>query len=251
MKTLPVWESLSYDGSVYFNPDPSKGQVAGQLKFQYGDTAIYYTMEKTGYESNSNDMRKFRANFTYSYFPRETHSIRYFPSLVKYLDPNRPSVSEEKGSREWVRMRLGETYLLAAEAAGRKGDFDKAAEYINVIRKRAAWSEGEQKDQQIWLFEGGTNDTGSTYDALKVSPADLQGDFIEFILNERGRELLGETNRWEDLVRCELLYDWVKKYNPDAIYIKPYHKLRPIPQKHIDRLNPVGELSEEQNEGYY
>ena len=76
-------------------------------------------------------------------------------------------------------------------------------------------------------------------------------DFIEFILNERGRELLGETNRWEDLVRCELLYDWVKKYNPDAIYIKPYHKLRPIPQKHIDRLNPVGELSEEQNEGYY
>lgn len=91
-------------------------------------------------------------------------------SLVKYLDPSRPSVSEEKGSREWVRMRLGETYLLAAEAAGRKGDFDKAAEYINVIRKRAAWAEGEQKDQQIWLFEGGVNDTKSTYDALKVSP---------------------------------------------------------------------------------
>lgn len=64
---------------------------------------------------------------------------------MKYLDPSRPSVSEEKGSREWVRMRLGETYLLAAEAAGRKGDFDKAAEYINVIRKRAAWAEGEQK----------------------------------------------------------------------------------------------------------
>ena len=251
VSTLPVWESLSYDGNVYFTPDPSKGQIEGELKFQHGDTAIYYTMQETGLASNSDEMRKLRADYTYSYFPREMHSIRYFPSLVKYLDPSRPSVSEEKGSREWVRMRLGETYLLAAEAAGRKGDFDKAAEYINVIRKRAAWAEGEQKDQQIWLFEGGVNDTKSTYDALKVSPADLQGDFIEFILNERGRELLGETNRWEDLVRCELLYDWVKKYNPDAIYIKPYHKLRPIPQKHIDRLNPVGELSEEQNEGYY
>lgn len=248
---LPVWEPLSYDGNVYFTPDPQKGQISGQLKFQHGDTAIYYTMQKTGFASNSDDMRKYRANFTYSYFPREMHSIRYYPSLVKYLDPSRPSVSEEKGSREWVRMRLAETYLLAAEAAGRMKNYDKAAQYINVVRKRAAWAEGEQKDQQIRMFEGGANDTKGTFEELKVSPADLSNDFVSFILDERGRELLGEMNRWEDLVRCELLYDWVKKYNPDAIYIKPIHKLRPIPQKHIDRLNPVGEVSEEQNEGYY
>jgi len=251
LNTLPEWQPLSFDGTVYFTPDPSKGQIEGQLKFGYGDTAIYYTMEKVGLEPNTNDMRKLRANYTYSYFPREMHSIRYFPSLIKYLDNTRPSVSEEKGSREWVRMRLGETYLLAAEAAGRKGDLEKAAEYINIVRQRAAWQEGETKDQQIWMFEGGTNDTKSSYDALKVTPADLTGDFVAFMLDERGRELLGETNRWEDLVRCELLYDWVKKYNPDAIHIKPYHKLRPIPQKHIDRLNPAGEISEEQNEGYY
>lgn len=250
-KTLPKWEPLSYDGVQYFTPDPSKGQIEGELKLQLGDTAIYYTMEKTGLDPNSNDMRAYRANYSYSYFPLEAHSTRYFPPLLKYEDPNRPSVAEEKGSREWVRMRLGETYLLAAEAAGRKGDFDKAAEYINVVRKRAAWDEGEQKDQQIWLFEGGTNDTKSTYEALKVTAADLKNDFVSFILDERGRELLGETNRWEDLVRCEVLYDWVKKYNTEAIYIKPYHKLRPIPQKHIDRLKPAGEISEEQNEGYY
>lgn len=250
-KSLPKWETLSYDGQVYFTPDASKGQIDGQLKFQYGDTALYYTMEKTGFEPNSQEMRAFRANHNYTYFPQEMHSIRYFPALLKYMDSTRPSVAEEKGGREWVRMRLGETYLLAAEAAGRKGDYAKAAEYINILRKRAAWAEGEQKDQQIWMFEGGTNDTKSTYEALKVSAADLQSDFITFILDERGRELLGETNRWEDLVRCEVLYDWVKKYNPDAIYIKPFHKLRPIPQKHIDRLNPVGEVSEEQNEGYY
>jgi len=251
VNTLPSWEPLSYDGTVYFTPDASKGQIAGQLKFQHGDTAIYYTMEKTGLEVNSNEMRRFRADYTYSYFPRETHSIRYFPSLVKYLDPTRPSVAEEKGSREWVRMRLGETYLLAAEAAGRKGDYEKAAEYINIVRKRAAWADGETKDQQIWLFEGGTNNTNSTYDDLKVTAADLRGDFVAFMLDERGRELLGEINRWEDLVRCELLIDWAKKYNPDALYIKDYHKLRPIPQKHIDRLKPAGELSEEQNPGYY
>jgi len=251
VNTLPKWQPLSFDGTVYFTPDPSKGQIDGQLKFQYGDTAIYYTMQKVGLDPNTNDMRKLRANYTYAYFPRETHSIRYFPSLVKYLDNTRPSVSEEKGSREWVRMRLGETYLLAAEAAGRKGDLNKAAEYVNVVRQRAAWAEGEVKDQQIWMFEGGVNDTQSTYDDLKVTTADLSGDIVAFMLDERGRELLGETNRWEDLVRCEVLYDWVKKYNPDALHLKEYHKYRPIPQKHIDRLKPAGQLSEEQNEGYY
>lgn len=119
-----------------------------------------------------------------------------------------------------MRMRLGETYLLAAEAAGCMGDFAKAVDYINVIRKRAAWAAGERKNRQIYEIEG-------------------------------GRELLGELNRWEDLARCEVLYDWVKKHNPDAVNIRSDHKLRPIPQKHIDRLNPVGALSEEQNEGYY
>ena len=167
-------------------------------------------MQKVGFETNSNDMRKFRADYTYYYFPRETHSIRYFPALIKYLDPKRLPVSEEKGSREWVRMRLGETYLLAAEAAGRKGDLEKAAGFINIIRKRAAWAEGETKDKQIWMFEGGKNDTESTYDNLKVTAADLNGDIVAFMLDERGRELLGEINRWEDLVRCELLLDWVK-----------------------------------------
>ena len=250
-KSLPKWETLSYDGKIYFKPDPEKGQIEGQLKLGIGDTALFYTMEETHLDPNSNEMRKFRADYSYSYFPKEMHSARYYPPLIKHMDPLRPSVAEEKGCREWIRMRLGETYLLAAEAAGRKGDFDKAAGYINVIRKRAAWAEGEQKDRQIWMFEGGTNNTQSTYDALKVTPADLQGDFVTFILDERGRELLGETCRWEDLVRCEVLYDWVKKYNQEAIYIRPYHKLRPIPQRHIDRLKPAGEISEEQNEGYY
>ena len=27
---LPKWEQLSYDGTVYFTPDPAKGQIDGQ-----------------------------------------------------------------------------------------------------------------------------------------------------------------------------------------------------------------------------
>lgn len=250
--TLPVWKEESFDGQVYFKPDPAKGQIEGELKFNVGDTAIFYTIEETGYGVNSIEMRALQANYPYAYFPRETHSIRYYPVLIKHLDPNRRSVMQEEGSREWVRMRLAETYLIAAEAAGRLGDLALAAEYINTVRKRAAWKEGEVKDLQIYKFLGvAKGDVSDTYDELEISESDLEGDFVEFILDERGRELLGELNRWEDLVRCEVLIEWVKKYNPYPENIRAYHKLRPIPQNHIDRLDPPGDISEEQNEGYY
>lgn len=42
-------------------------------------------------------------------------------------------------------MRLGETYLIAAEAAGRKGDYNLAADLINIIRERASWKAGEKR----------------------------------------------------------------------------------------------------------
>lgn len=253
-KTIPVWKELEDKGEIYFIPDPQKGQIAGKKKFEVGDTAIYYTIEKTGLEKNSIEMKKLRANKSYTYYPYEVHDSKHYPTLIKHLAPNRPSVAERASSREWVRMRLGETYLIAAEAAGRKGDFDLAAKYINVIRERAAWADGEIKTAQYWEIEGGTSDdVNSTYDNIKVTAAELStGDFVSFILDERGRELLGEICRWEDLVRTEKFYEWVKKYNSDAeAAIKPYHKLRPIPQTHIDRLDPVGPVEEEQNEGYY
>lgn len=253
-KTIPVWKELEDKGEIYFTPDPQKGQIAGKKKFEVGDTAIYYTIEKTGLEKNSIEMKKLRANKSYTYYPYEVHDSKHYPTLIKHLAPNRPSVAERASSREWVRMRLGETYLIAAEAAGRKGDFDLAAKYINVIRERAAWADGETKTAQYWEIEGGTpDDVNSTYDNIKVTAAELStGDFVSFILDERGRELLGEICRWEDLVRTEKFYEWVKKYNSDAeAAIKPYHKLRPIPQTHIDRLDPVGPVEEEQNEGYY
>lgn len=253
-KTIPVWTELEDKGEIYFTPDPQKGQIAGKKKFEVGDTAIYYTIEKTGFKKNSIEMKKLRADKSYTYYPYEVHDSKHYPTLIKHLAPNRPSVAEKASSREWVRMRLGETYLIAAEAAGRKGDFDLAAKYINVIRERAAWADGETKTAQYWEIEGGAPDNiNSTYDNIKVTATELStGDFVSFILDERGRELLGEICRWEDLVRTEKFYEWVKKYNSDAeAAIKPYHKLRPIPQTHIDRLDPVGPVEEEQNEGYY
>lgn len=211
---------------------------------ELGDTAIYYSVNPV--------------NETYPYKcfawneGEPTQNNRYFPSLLKYFDPLRLSVNDMEGGREWVKMRLAETYLIAAEAAGRKGDYQAAADYINVIRKRAAWQEGETKMSQYWREEGGEpGDTESSYPEIEVTAVELQKDFINFMLDERGRELLGETNRWIDLVRCEKLEEYVKKWNPDAVTFKAHHKLRPIPQKHIDRLSPRGSDAEEQNQGYY
>lgn len=217
-KTIPVWKELEDKGEIYFTPDPQKGQIAGKKKFEVGDTAIYYTIEKTGFKKNSIEMKKLRADKSYTYYPYEVHDSKHYPTLIKHLAPNRPSVAEKASSREWVRMRLGETYLIAAEAAGRKGDFDLAAKYINVIRERAAWADGETKTAQYWEIEGGAPDNiNSTYDNIKVTATELStGDFVSFILDERGRELLGEICRWEDLVRTEKFYEWVKKYNSDA-----------------------------------
>lgn len=252
--TIPVWKTLEDKGTIYFTPDPLQGQIEGKAKFQLGDTAVYYTIEKTGLSAQGIDLKAMRAKRKYAYYPYEAHDSKRYPTLIKHLAPNRPSVAERASSREWVRMRLAETYLIAAEAAGRKHNFELAAQYINVLRKRAAWAEGEVKTAQYWTVEqGNINDFHSTYEEIKVTEAQLKStNFIDFILDERGRELLGETCRWEDLVRTEKFYEWVKQYNAAAsASIKPYHCLRPIPQTHIDRLKPAGAIEQEQNKGYY
>ncbi|NDW11125.1 RagB/SusD family nutrient uptake outer membrane protein [Dysgonomonas sp. 520] len=223
--------------------------VSGRNPINIGDTAMYYSLKPKPAD--------LKANYVYVAWDKDdvTKNNLYFPPLIKYMDPNRASVNETKGTRDWVRMRLGETYLLAAEAAGRKGDFETAAFYINELRKRAAWHAGEDKNPKYWTEEGGVyGDKSDTYEHIKVSASDISSNFVDFILDERGRELLGEHTRWTDLVRCEKLYEYIKErgYNLEAARnIKPFHKLRPIPQVHIDRLNPRGPIEEEQNEGYY
>lgn len=252
-KTIPLWEELSENGVIYFTPDPNKNQTIGKSKFAIGDTAVFYTLDRYNLSTNDINLKRVIAERSYTYMPYDMYDLAHYPILVKHIAPNRPSVAELASSREWVIMRLGETYLIAAEAAGRSENYQLAAEYINTLRKRAAWKNGENKMSQYWIVENGDPfDNESTFNHIEITPSELTStDFVSFILNERGRELLGEINRWEDLVRCEKLYEWVKKYNNEAKSIQPYHKLRPIPQSHIDRLLPAGNVQEEQNEGYY
>ncbi|HEY1054867.1 MAG TPA: RagB/SusD family nutrient uptake outer membrane protein, partial [Emticicia sp.] len=71
---------------------------------------------------------------------------------------------------------------------------------------------------------------------------------IDLILDERGRELMGEYGRWFDLKRTGKLVERIKKYNPwvKGQSITDKHNLRPIPQSEIDLSFP----KMAQNPGY-
>lgn len=151
---------------------------------------------------------------------------RWWPSLRKYYDPLRTDPLSQHGTRDAPVIRLAEMYLIAAEAAFQQGNSELAANFINVIRRRAA-IEGKEVE-------------------MEVSAADIN---LDFILDERARELAGEMHRWYDLKRTGKLLEQVKLYNPDAaVNINPMHLVRPIPQTQIDRVTNPGDFP--QNPGY-
>lgn len=122
--------------------------------------------------------------------------------------------------------RLAEAYLIAAEALLQLGQQDEAAEYVNTVRRRAACAGSE----------GG----------IEVGAGDID---LEFILDERARELYGEQKRWFDLKRTGTLVERVRAYNPEAApNIQEYHLLRPIPAVQLSRVSNPEDFP--QNPGY-
>jgi len=154
-------------------------------------------------------------------------------------------------------MRLGETYILLSEAYARKGDWANAAASLNVLRTRGAWKEGELKYAQFWKYDGGTweNRLTSTVDEMQVSAGFLSGfssaQLTDFYVDEYTREMIGELNRFDILTRYGTDY-WlnrVKTHNYLAEpNVKAYHRFRPIPQGHIDLIDPPDPNA--QNFGY-
>jgi hypothetical protein len=151
---------------------------------------------------------------------------RRFPAVKKFLDPQRTSINATDGRRDFTVIRLAELYLIAGEAAWRQGKSQDAATYLNVVRTRAAVAGKEVQ--------------------MQIKSADVN---LDFILDERARELVGEVDRWYDLKRTGTLLERVKKYNLDAaVNIKEMHLVRPIPQTQIDRVTNPGDFV--QNPGY-
>ncbi|MGV3559855.1 RagB/SusD family nutrient uptake outer membrane protein [Larkinella arboricola] len=210
---------------VFYCNKPGTYTINGKsVTMAAGDTALYLTdREWTAAEIS-------RVN--YNVWTPSRQNERVFPTLTKFLDPERQGVNDQPGSRDLLFYRLAETYLFAAEALLMSGNAAEAATYVNVVRRRAAKTGATPAE------------TLANQRAMEISPNQLS---LDFILDERARELLGEGQRWIDLARTGKLLERVKKYNPvAAANIKEHHVLKPIPQSQIDRTE--GEFK--QNPGY-
>jgi len=158
----------------------------------------------------------------------------HFPTLLKFEDGSIESrglpVTSELGSNDVFMMRLPEMYFIVAECEVMKtgGSKSVAADYINVVRKRAAVPGHE--------------------DEMKARADEMT---LDYILDERSRELCGEHIRWFDLKRTNKIVEYIKtkNYNPDvAPYVNENCKLRPIPQSFLNSINNPEEFG--QNPGW-
>ena len=140
-----------------------------------------------------------------------------WPRKYEWVDP-----LDITGNYDWqphTKLRLAETYLLLAEAQMKQGKLPQAAQTLNTLRARS--------------------------NASPISAAQVT---LDFILDERARELQQEEERRYTLLRTGTWLERTRRHNPIAgPRIQPHHVLLPVPQAVIDAN--LGRKME-QNPGY-
>jgi len=134
--------------------------------------------------------------------------------VKKFDDPatTTPASTGAVSTRDIIISRLADTYLIAAEAYLKSGNSATGLARLNVVRARAG-----------------------------VAAATAAEFNINYILDERGREMLGEYNRWFDLKRTGTLVSRAVQYNYKITSASNFNGnngaqkiLRPIPQTVLD-----------------
>ncbi|MGV8137019.1 MAG: RagB/SusD family nutrient uptake outer membrane protein [Mangrovibacterium sp.] len=160
------------------------------------------------------------------YYQKDSNGEPLLTGLGEHLVTN----SGNSSFRDLYLFRLAETYLLRAEAYINKGNQKDAAADINTVRARSQ--------------------------AQLVDESDVD---IDYILDERLRELTFEELRMCTLCRMGKLVERTQKYNSTYLAndgsaaeasgksMQDYHNLWPIPYSEIER-NIYGNI--EQNPGY-
>ncbi|OCX53739.1 carbohydrate-binding protein SusD [Mucilaginibacter sp. PPCGB 2223] len=190
---------------LYQAGDMRNSQYTFKRRFYYNDPAYPALLGKQVPYNNSDTL------------------FRICPAILKWgaFDPN--DTFGYAMIKDFIMMRLGETYLLLAEAQVKQGKTTEAAASINALRTRA--------------------------NAPLVTAAQMT---LDFVLDERARELIGEENRRETLMRTGTLVTRALSLNSnDAVHpitgLTATNLLLPIPLSEI-QLNKDGKL--DQNPGY-
>jgi hypothetical protein len=185
--------------------------------FYYDNPASTYNKKKIDfslYPKGTRDALKDTCQYIYPYFLKHSDPLHHF------IEPNRSGGGWTH--KDVYAVRLAETILLRAEAYIGLGKKDLAAADINAIRNRA-----------------------------KATPVDPSKVDLDYLLDERARELYAEEWRPITLRRMGKLLERTRKYNNNPVFpacnIQDNNVLLPIPQKQLD-LNIDAKM--EQNPGY-
>lgn len=130
---------------------------------------------------------------------------RLCPAVTKFFYGKSDNISYNGANKDRTKARLSETYLFLAEALLKQNKKEEATQAINVVRARAG--------------------------APAATAAEVN---IDFLLDERIRELVGEELRRFTLSRLGKLKERTLKYNPKTQNRLDYHDVWPIPQSIID-----------------
>lgn len=214
-----AWTSA--DCKIYGLDESRVGNAAYNLNM--GDTAVFIS-RKTFTQAEKDACRYAIYNVEDNYADN-TQPKKFFPSCRKGNDPSDyagSNASKPYTSGDCIIYRLGETYLMAAEACWRLGDNANALKYLNVIRNRACIGHDHSMD-------------------LTAIDQDV-------LLNEYALEMVGEWNRWYTLKRFRAFESRLAAFNPqNAGNWKQNYYVRPINTTEI--LNILN-AEEYQNTGY-
>ena len=207
------------------NPELKAAMPDGYFDLENTVLPAGWSME-TGFGGGVNATTQLPNRFMCGYSTKMTTPFHHPDAQYQNKDTYQLAGTGGKTYTDQYFFRLAEAYLLRAEAYVNKGDKNKAADDINELHKRAH---------------------------AKPCTADQMN--LDYILDERLRELTCEEKRRLTLSRVGKLAERIKKYNPyfSAAYsadnkdYDAHFDLLPIPLSAI-QANKDAKL--EQNPGY-
>lgn len=230
-----VWGAQYYAISGMALADSLGGRAVARLRLS---NWVLYGLYK------NNDIRNSKYNLKRRYYYNDPANTALFGKIIPFTGPDtlfkiNPSITKWGQFdpndtfgfamiKDFMLMRLGETYLLLAEAQFKQGKLQLAADNLNVLRQRA-------------------------FPDYPTSGKLLASDItLNLILDERARELVGEENRRMTLMRTGTLVERSLRLNANdaqhpTVGLTAKNLLLPIPLTEI-QLNKDAVLT--QNPGY-